>query len=162
MEEQIDKGNTLITWHFPEFEKPERSSLWYIIMLLASAVLITIAVISSNFLFAVIIVMIIVILILQERKDAIEIDISIMDAGIQIGEKFYKYKDINNFFIIYEPPTISNLYIQMKTRLSPRINIPLGEQNPIKIRDILMNFINEDVDIDDEPFEDYMSKVLKI
>ncbi len=106
--------------------------------------------------------MIIVILILQERKDAIEIDISIMDAGIQIGEKFYKYKDINNFFIIYEPPTISNLYIQMKTRLSPRINIPLGEQNPIKIRDILMNFINEDVDIDDEPFEDYMSKVLKI
>lgn len=162
MEEQIDKGNTLITWHFPEFEKPERSALWYIIMLVASAVFIIIAIMSSNFLFAVIIVMTIVILILQEKKDPIELDISIMEAGIQIGEKFYKYKDIGKFFIIYEPPTISSLYIQMKTRLAPKINIPLGEQNPIKIRDILLNFISEDVDIDEEPFEDYMSKVLKI
>jgi len=101
-------------------------------------------------------------LILQEKKDPLEIDISIMEAGVQIGEKFYKYKDIGNFFIIYEPPTTSNLYIQMKTRLSPRLNIPLGDQNPIKIRDILINFISEDVDIDEEPFGDYMSKVLKI
>lgn len=162
MEELIDKGNTLIDWHFPEFEKPERSLLWYVIMLITSIAFIVIAIMNSNFLFAVIIVMTIVILILQERRDPLELNIKIMEAGIEIGEKFYKYKDISSFFIIYEPPITSNLYIQMKTRIAPRLNIPLKEQNPIKVRDILMNFLSEDVEKDDEPLSDYLSKILKI
>ena len=155
-------GKTLIKWHFPEFEQPERSVSWYIILFIIFASLLVYSIITLNFLFAIIVVMVVVILFLQQRKNPIELEIKITEAGIEVGEKFYAYKDLDKFFIIYEPPEISNLYIEFKSRLKPDLSIPLKKENPIKVRDILMDFLLEDVDKEEEPTSDFLTRWLKL
>ncbi len=154
-------GKTLIKWHFPEFEQPERSMSWYIVLFIIFAALLIYSIVTLNFLFAIIVVMVIVILFLHQRKDPIELEIKITEAGIEIGNKFYVYKELDKFFIIYEPPEISNLYIEFKSNLKPDLSIPLKEQNPIKVRDILIDFLAEDIDKEDEPMSDFLTRWLK-
>lgn len=157
-----NKGKTLINWHFPEFEKPERNINWYIILFLISGSLLLYSFLTLNFLFAIIVIMVVVIIFLQQRKEVIELEIKIKEAGIEIGEKFYFYKDLDKFFIIYEPPEISNLYIEFKSRTKPDLSIPLKDQNPIKVRDILLDFLVEDVDKEEEPLSDSLTRILKL
>ena len=154
-------GKTLIKWHFPEFEQPERSMSWYVILFVIFAALLIYSIITLNFLFAIIIVMVVVILFLHQRKDPIELEIKITEAGIEIGDKFYAYKELDKFFIIYEPPEISNLYIEFKSNLKPDLSIPLKKENPIKIRDILIDFLVEDIDKEEEPTSDFLTRWLK-
>ncbi|HNZ86332.1 MAG TPA: hypothetical protein PLD95_01420 [bacterium] len=160
--DQIEKGNTLLSWHFPEFEKPERTMTWYIVLFVGAAILVLWAMIEKNFLFAVIIVMSVIIILLLNRKEPVELNINIMEAGIQIGKKFYMYKEMKNFFVIYEPPQVSMVFIILKNRAKPRISIPLNGQNPVKVRDLLLNFVEEDLDKDDEPGSDYLIRALKL
>lgn len=162
MTEKIqNKGNILINWHFPEFEKPERTMIWYIILFVIFISLLIYSILTLNFLFAIIVVMVVVILFLHQRKDPMELEIKIREAGIEIGDNFYFYKDLNKFFIIYEPPEISNLYIEFKSRLKPELSIPLKEQNPVNVRDILINFLPENIDREEEPLADFFTRWLK-
>jgi len=162
MTDQIQNhGKTLIKWHFPEFEQPERTISWYIVLFIIFAALLIYSIVTLNFLFAIIIVMVVVILFLHQRKNPIELEMKITEAGIEIGEKFYSYKNLDKFFIIYEPPEISNLYIEFKSNLKPDLSIPLKKQNPIKVRDILLDFLLEDVDKEDEPSSDFLTRLLK-
>lgn len=154
-------GKTLAQWHFQESEKPERPVSWYVILSLISIALLIYSVVTSNFLFAVIVIMTIVILFLNQRKRSIELEIKITEAGIEMGEKFYAYKDLDKFSIVYEPPKISNLYLELKSRLKPILSIPLKKQNPVKIRDILINFLSENIDREEEPTSDFLTRWLK-
>ncbi len=159
---QIEKGNTLLTWHFPEFETYERGPIWYIIFFSIGGALLLYSILTVNFLFAVIIAMITIIILLGHRKQPTEIDIYITEAGIEIADKFYMYKEIKSFFIIYEPPEVMTLFIQLKTSTKPRLSIPLNNQNPVKVRDLLLNFIEEDIKKDDEPGSDFLARALKL
>ncbi|MDD4290618.1 MAG: hypothetical protein PHH83_05130 [Patescibacteria group bacterium] len=159
---QIERGNNLLSWHFPEFETYERTTTWYIIFFITVGLLMTYAIASLSFLFAVIILMSTIIILLWHRKEPAELDINIVEAGIEIGNKFYMYKEIKSFFIIYEPPQVTTLFILLKNRAKPRISVPLNGQNPIKVRDLLLNFIEEDVDKNDEPASDYLIRALKL
>lgn len=159
---QIEKGNNLLSWHFPEFETYERTTTWYIVFFILAGALLVYAVLMTDFLFAVIIVMSSIIILLWHRKEPVELDINIMEAGIEIGNKFYMYKEIKSFFIIYEPPQVTTLFVQLRTNTKPRISIPLNGQNPVKVRDILLNFLEEDVDKNDEPGSDYLIRALKL
>ena len=47
--DQIEKGNTLLSWHFPEFEKPERTMTWYIVLFVGAAILVLWAMIEKIF-----------------------------------------------------------------------------------------------------------------
>ena len=159
---QIEKGNTLLSWHFPEFETYERGPIWYIIFFIIGGALILYSILTVNFLFAVIVVMVTIIILLGHRKEPSEIDIDITEAGLEIGDKFYMYKEIKSFFIIYEPPHVMTLFIQLKSSTKPRLSIPLNGQNPVKVRDILLTFIAEDVEKDDEPGSDFLTRALKL
>lgn len=160
--DKIEKGNTLLSWHFSEFDTHERGPIWYIVFFSVAGLLFFISVITLNFLFTVIIVMTTIIILLGHKKQPSELDISIVEAGIEVGDKFYMYKDIRNFFIIYEPPLVTTLFINLKSRTKPRLSIPLNGQNPVKVRDILLNFLEEDVKRDDEPGSDFLTRALKL
>ncbi len=117
---------------------------------------------TLNILFAVIIILFVGIIYSQTKKPPIEVEIKIFEDGIRIGNRFYKYKEINKFWLIYEPPTVKNLYLEFKNKLRPVLPIPLEKQNPIKIRQILLKYIDEDLEKDEEPFSEIIGRRLKI
>ena len=101
-----------------------------------------------------------IILMFQRSDD--EVEFKITEDGISINQKFYNYQDIQNFFIIYEPPEVKTLYFEPKSIISPRIPVALEDQDPVKIRELLLQYLDEDLDREDEPVSDQTSRLFKL
>jgi len=158
----MPQDNVLISWSFPEFHKHEHSKLWYLIVFGVSVLLIIFAIFTANWLFALIIIMIDAILMIMERKEPLDIEFTINEKGIEVGGRFVSHKEINNFWIIYEPPEIKNVYFEFKSKVKPRLTIPLDNINPLKVRQILLERLTEDLSKENEPTSEALGRMLKI
>ena len=157
-----DNGELLAAWGFPEYSKIERNKSWYISFVIITIGILIYSYFTKNPLFAIIIILFTVIYTISERKEPEEIQIGILEDGLIINNKFIIYKEIKNFYIIYHPPTVKNLYIQYKSQLRPRLAIPLENQNPVEIRDLLLRYIDEDLEKEDVPTSEGISRLLKL
>lgn len=158
-----DKGKLLVQWEFSEFKKYEISRLWYIVMGLIFIGLIFFSIVTQNYLFLIIIALFIVIYIIRHMRHPNTLDLIIFEDGVQIGDNsFYEWKEIKTFWIIYEPPEVKNLYFEFQTGLRPSIAITLKNQNPIEIRNLLKEYIQEDLDKENESFSDGLSRLMKL
>ena len=158
----MQQENFLINWSFPELEKPERSKRWYIWTTLIGLLLLVFAVVSQNFLFGLIIILVAIILFAYHHKEIENVEFAILDDGIIVGEKFFRFSEIKNFWIIYEPPYVKNLYFEFKSSIKPRLTIPLNDINPVKVREILLEFLEEDISKETEPLSESIGKRLKL
>ncbi|NMC51634.1 hypothetical protein GYA54_02830 [Candidatus Kuenenbacteria bacterium] len=162
MTEDQQKTMEPLSWSFPEHEKHERSRRWYIIAGLIAAFLFVYALLTSNWLFALIIIMVIMVMFINHHSEPRPIEFIIDHEGIKLGEKHYKYKDIKNFWIIYEPPTVKKIFFVFMSNTKPILSIPIGEENPVDIRAFLRQYLEEDLDQEAEPFSEAMGRILKI
>jgi len=157
-----EHGNIWAHWNFPEFIKHQRGLGWIILMAILSLGLIIWAFWTANILFAFIIIIIAIIVILQAKREPLEVKFQITEDGLGVGSKFYEWKRIENFWVIYKPPEIKKLYFKLNGILPPSLSISLEKQNPIKIREILLRYCLEDLEKDDESFSDFLGRSLKI
>lgn len=159
---QTSGSKILLSWKFPEFPIYQRGTNWYIWMGLVGGALIIYAIITANFLFAIILVLGALILFVRSHGQPRAIEFTITDMGLSVGETFYPYKEIKNFWIVYEPPEVKSLYIDLRSAFRPHLLIPLEDEDPVKIRKILLKYIVEDTDRDTEPLADQISRLLKM
>ncbi len=157
-----DLGKTLAEWQFPEFVKYKRSRSWYITAGIVVALLLIYSAVTANILFAMIIVIASIIFIINQKREPKMVSFKITEEGIVVDETLYEWPEIKNFWIIYEPPKVKNLYFEFKSLLLPRLPIPLQDQDPVKIREILLDHIDEDIDREGEPISDGISRALKL
>lgn len=150
-------------WTFFENQTQSRSLGWYIIASIIALGFLTYAIIDNNYLFALIIVLLAFIYYTQARTKSLEIPFILYATGIQIGDRFYLYREFKDFAIVYEPPAVKRLYLHSKTMvLRHELSIPLNDQNPIKVRKILLDYLPEDLEMEKESGSDTASRVLKI
>ena len=158
-----DHGKILATWDFPEFQKYKRTKTWYVLMIILVATLAIFAITTQNYLFLVIIGLFVIISFMRSRREPAIINLEIFEDGIGIGQQnFYEWKDIKSFWIVYEPPKVKNLYLDFKASLRASVTISLENQNPIKIRKILADYLVEDTEKENETFSDGLSRMLKL
>ena len=168
MEEQTkeqpkDHGKILAAWDFPEFREYRRSKTWYIVALVILAGLLIFGFASNNYLFVVLIMIFVVIYVMRSRRKPARLDFKITEDGIAIGtEMFYEWKQLKSFWIVYEPPEVKNLYFDFKTGIRPSLTILLGDQNPLTVRKILLEYLKEDTEKENETFTDSVSRLLKL
>lgn len=154
-------GKEIFSWEIEGMDKYNRSFGWYIFAGLIGAALLVYAIWTANFLFAVIILMFAVVTIINEMKNQVYIGCKIMENGIILGEHHYCWKEVENFWMVYQPPDVKNLYLELQG-LRPRLSIPLENQNPNKIREFLRKYVKEDLEREQEPISEYIGRVLKI
>jgi len=155
-------GKQLLTWEVPEFEAHERSRGWYIIGIIIAVALLLYAIFSANFLFAVIILISTVVMYLKIITQPRQIVFAIYETGIRVGQHFYDWKELQDFYIIYEPPAVKSLFIHCLSWTQPRISIPLLQQNPLTVRQILLEYLAEDLDQEEEPFSHAIERLFKL
>lgn len=155
-------GKILSMWFFPEFTKHERGKYWYIAATVIFSLFFLYSYITKNPFFALIIALFIIMYFWLGKKDPEYIPCLLTKNGLVIGDKFTEYSQFSNFYIIYYPPGIKNLYFQPKNNLKPRISIPLEDENPITIRKILLKYIDEDLEKEEIPASETISHILKI
>jgi hypothetical protein len=158
-----ERGKILAQWVFPEYDKPHRGRLWYIISIGLVLLLLVIAIRDANFLFALIILLFTLIIFTHHRTEPVDLAFTIYETGIQIGDRFYFFREINSFAVIYEPPAVKRLYINPRGNvIRNQISIPLFSQNPVKLRSILLDYIEEDLDHDEESPNDMATRLFKL
>lgn len=154
-------GKVHVEWQFPETPQYERGSRWYFFSGALLVVLLGYALFTKNFLFGIILVLFAVLFFIVNSSGRI-IRIAITDDGMVLGKKIYGYDDMEKFWIIYDPTEVKNLYIQLKSFLTPRLIISLEDQNPNEVRAALSRFVREDLHEEEEPPMDTLTRRLKL
>lgn len=155
-------GEVFFNWNFSEFGTAWRNRSWQKAGIIIGALLLVYAVFSANYLFAVIIVLSAIIFYFQAIQKPLTVNCQITEDGIKIGKRLYDYRELDKFWIIYEPPNIKNLYLEFRNPVKPRLGIPLQNQDPIKIRQTLLNYLIEDTEREHEPLSDGLARWFRL
>ncbi|EKD78478.1 MAG: hypothetical protein ACD_41C00344G0009 [uncultured bacterium] len=154
-------GRVLAEWTVPEFIKYKRTLGWFIIAGGLAVILLVHALATRNFLFAIIILIITAIVYLHERRQPDDIEFMILEGGVVLGDKYYPYKELTGFWLIYEPP-VKLLYLGVNQTLRKELPIHLENQNPLVIRKLLLNYVDEDLEREDESTEEALARLMRL
>lgn len=139
-------GKAIIWWesveHAPEFLKSKRA---YAVTVLAIVAVIAYALFTDSPLTAIVFILIGMVGYLLFNRPPETVMFSISDKGITAGREFFDYENIESFWIVEEehPQFHDHLIIHVDSVMSPRIHIPLEENDPETVRDILLDHIPE-------------------
>lgn len=148
-------------WEFPEYEQYVRPHRWYLVMGSLTGLLALTALLSRNYLFLVVILLAAFILFAREARPPRAVRIDLTDKGVSVGREFLLYGDLESFWLIYDPPEVKKLYLQGKGAIRPPLGVPLTDRNPVKVREILRQYLKEELDRE-EPPADQVSRDLRI
>jgi len=81
--------------------------------------------------------------IFKRDKNPKTIKCKIKSEGVQVNRDLYPYENLKSFWIFYNPPYHQELSIRSKNSFASHIRIPLGDEDPVKIRELLLKFIPE-------------------
>jgi hypothetical protein len=162
LDEQTLTGNILHQWTIQEYEQHKRGVLWYVLVISFGMFFVIFGFVTNNFLFALIIILSAIILFIQSKQSSPQVDILIAELGIIVGQRFYPYSELKSFFIIYQPPEVKTLFIDTKNSIRPMLRIPILDQNPVDIRNDLLDFLDEDLEQENEPISDTFARRWKI
>lgn len=149
----------LMEWEPVQFRDAPRGDNWYLWLGIAAAILITIAILTKTYIVAVTFFLLAVVLVMFAQKPIKRHRVRITDTGIEVGEQFYPYHKLKSFWILYNPPQVTTLNFQQRDKISLNINIEIEDEDPVKIRDILLEYLTEEEN-KEEDFIDAISRRL--
>ncbi len=158
----IITGEIIHSWTVKEYEQHERGRLWYVLMSLLGLAFIGYGIGSGDFLFSLIIILGGIIIYLQSHQSPNQVDFQIAELGVLLGSRFYPYKELRDFYIIYNPPEVKTLFLQHSSIFRPLLRISLADENPVEIRQTLRKFLTEDLEKEQEPTSDTFARRWKI
>lgn len=162
MEQEIEKqGGGVLSWKIHEYPHYDHGVFWYVGLIFLGAAFLIYALWSRNFLFAFIIIMFAMVFLAHAGRHPAELEFAISPDGIRLGERNYPWKEIKKFFIIYEPPEVKTLYFDFHG-FRPTLSVSLDGQDPAEVRSALSRFLSEDTTQTEEPFSDWLGRLLKI
>lgn len=156
-------GKKVIAWHIPEYDQHERGTWWYIIFSSITGGLLVYALFDGNFLFALIILLFVFIIFTHHRNDPINVDFVIYERGVQIGDRYLLFRELESFAILYEPPVVKKLYITPRAQfIRKEVGIPLLDIDPIYVRSLLGSVVKEDIERERESGSEIINRVFKL
>lgn len=153
-------GEPLYQWDVTEYERHTRGTLWHVLMISFGIILVIYALATDNFLFAIIIILSAIILFLQSAVEPATVQFVLTDLGVVLGNRFYRYDEFRAFYMIYNQET-QTIFFDTKAALRPDLRIPLGDQDPMEIREFLQAMLDEDLE-KEEPLADRAARTWKI
>lgn len=159
IDDDVEDVATLYEWQAVEHHHQPKSPAWFMVVAGVSTVLVAIFLFSFNFIGAIAVACFgAMFYFLAQRKPSM-MRYRIMVDGIALNNTLYHYKELHAFNIVYEPGETKTAIFRGKGRFVPLIHMELGNADPIAIRDILLEFLQEDQDLE-EPLIDILARRL--
>lgn len=160
--EPVNFGAIIFQWIVKEYEKYSRSRRWYIVAAVLATLLLAYAFWTEAYTFMMVIILFGAVIYLHEVQEPLEVNFAITETGIILGSKFYRYSELDRFWIIYNPGDSKNLYFKVNSTFKDSLTIPLLDNDPRPIRNYLSQFILEDLDREDESLMYKWERILRI
>jgi len=156
-----EEKKSLISWEFWESERSKKTTGWYLSLVLVFVGLLVFAILTKSSLFLIFLVLFLLILVINWSKPIEKKRIDIYQDGIKVVNKFYEWDDLKNFSIVYQPK-VKKLYLAPQGFFSLEFSVSLEEQNPMKIRNILKEFLIEDLEKKEETIFDVVKSWFRL
>jgi len=131
-------------WEAPEYENIEKHPGWYWITGGILLAIVVYAIVTNSILMAIVFILIGMLGYIFAERDPRIIHMGISSDGIKVDNYFYEYDDLKSFWIFYEAEEgIKVLSLHSKKTFLPYIHIPIGNTNPILVREVLINYLPE-------------------
>lgn len=138
-----DNSNILVAWEAQEYMNKQRHKNWPLFVFSIAFCLIVYALFTDNLLMAILFILLSTTLYLFEKKDSDFHAFKITTEGIFAQDDFHDFSTLESFWIFYEPTGKKILSLNSKKLFMPHIHIPLGNTDPVEIRELLLEFIPE-------------------
>lgn len=161
-QEERKVSQAIFSWQHREYVKYQKNWRWHVLFLLALALLVWWSISDTNYLFAVFLVLFYLVILIYENREPEIIDFVITPDGIKSGQIFYQYKELANFFIVYQDQGIKNLYFDFKNPLKGRLTVPVDGQDVLAVRNFLLQYLEEDLEREVEPLTERIGRWLKL
>lgn len=132
-----------ISWEAPEFVKYEKEPSWVFWLFIFILVPAIYAVFTKNFLLVIILVLSGFLLYSYGNRDPKIIKFSVTPKGVIIDSRLYSFNNLKSFWIFYNPPEVKEISLRSRKTFMSYIKVPLGDQDPVKIRKILIKYLSE-------------------
>lgn len=83
------------------------------------------------------------VLILYTNKRPTVSKVVVNQAGVTIDDRTYYYKELKSFWLDYNPCGLKELSLEARKWHMPYIKVSIEDQNPVKIRSLIINFVAE-------------------
>lgn len=138
----FSETEVIMSWKAPEYEHFPKEKNWYTVAgLILSAIIIYAIVINAPIMAITFILVGIVGYIYLEKEPEI-IKFQITHDGIIAGKEIYEFETIESFWIFYDQNS-KLVSLHTDSWILPYVHIPINDQNPAQIREILIDFIPE-------------------
>jgi hypothetical protein len=134
----------VFAWVAPEYEYIEKHPKWYWVMGAILLAIIIYALVTNSLLMAITFILIGMLGYIYAERQPRQIRIEINPEGVIVDKIMYEYDDLKSFWIFYEVESgFKILSLHSQKAFLPHIHIPIGEANPILIREVLLNYLPE-------------------
>lgn len=126
-----------LKWSVIEYEERDRSKDWYWalgIIVVAGSIT---SIIFANYFFAVFLFLAGGSIAMLALKKPEMVDYEIGAEGLRIKNQIYLYKHVKSFFVRDDERPL--LFIKSDRVFMPIVQIPLGDQNPEQVREIMLS-----------------------
>ncbi len=97
----------------------------------------------KNFLFAILLAVAGGLILAYAAKPPRTLSCAVTARGIAVGSRLYEFEELTSFWIFYDPPLFKELALQSKKTFMPMVRIPLGDLDPLRLREVLLPFVKE-------------------
>ncbi|MBD3300691.1 MAG: hypothetical protein GF347_05055 [Candidatus Moranbacteria bacterium] len=152
----------LASWRAREYVKYEKDRQWYVVFFVFLAIMVGLSIWPmKNILMAFTFILAAAIYLLYSKKEPREIDIKILESGLQVDDTFYDFEELKSFWIFYNnPPSDAYLSIKRKSKYLPTLEIPIEDYDPVAIREVLIEKLKEKKQ--NEELSNIITRILKI
>lgn len=160
VDDDVEDVATLFEWKASEHIHHIRSVKWFAIFAGGITVIAVGFALFRNFIASLTIAMIGgYMFVVAQHKPSI-IRYRLLTEGVALNNTLYHYKHLEAFNIVYEPGNVKTVILRSSRRLVPLIHMEIGDADPVAIRDILIEFVHEDVHLE-EPIIDIWARRLR-
>lgn len=136
-------SEVILSWEARQFENVPRHRGWYVVLFIMLVVLLAYGLFTDNFLLGIIVILVGLLFYLFEKRESQTFKFSITTEGVRAHNSIHEFSSIEDFWIFYEPAGRKELSIRSSKKLMPYVHLPLGNANPLDVREALLQFIPE-------------------
>lgn len=133
-----------LAWTCLEYDYRPKTPDWFWFVASGALLVVIIAILMRNFLFAVLVIIAAFVVAVLGTKKPQKINFAISARGVEIEKQIYPYKELESFWINYNPPEKKELAIKSKKKFVGLIKIPLDNTDPNLVRKKLARVLKEE------------------
>lgn len=144
----------------PEFLDYPRGPLWYLTAGLIGVGILIIGILTHTITLTLAFLLFVAVYWLLHTREARMLDVAITRHGVRVDEKFIPFSDIEEFWIVHDPPFVADLKLRTKRKFNPILTIHIFGQDPLALRQLLTPHV-EEVERE-EAFTDLLVRALRL